>query len=227
MVSDWCRAIGRSATAYTSAIFPATPAARSRGLTCPMAGSEEAAPRSSSRRPTGRNARAPDRHIRNRSADGGSENRPAMQACSDRLRSSRAPTDAGRYDSFAQATAYDGVKSLRCRFAGALCLDLADGIDHGVKGEQRRGVAGFVIAHRFEHRDVGPYDINPPSSKLQSEHYILHCLRQRLATHLQAGPKHLQSQSVISGRLTQIAFRYEDQRKSFDGDNERPFWPAG
>ena len=40
--------------------------------------------------------------------------------------------------------------------AAALGLDLVDGVDHGVEGQQGRGMARLVVAHRLEHRDVGP-----------------------------------------------------------------------
>lgn len=78
------RASGHSARAYTSAIFRAAPRVRNRGPMCPRADSEGAGPRSSSRRPTGRTAPLPDRHIRSSWANAGSETRPAPQACSDR-----------------------------------------------------------------------------------------------------------------------------------------------
>ena len=35
-------------------------------------------------------------------------------------------------------------------------LDLADRIDHRVEGQHGRGMAGLVVAHRLEHRDIGP-----------------------------------------------------------------------
>ena len=46
----------------------------------------------------------------------------------------------------------------RCRLFG-LGLDLADGVDHGVEGQHGRGVAGLVVAHRLEQRDVGPFAV--------------------------------------------------------------------
>src|SRR5436309_66531 len=38
----------------------------------------------------------------------------------------------------------------------ALGLDLIDGIDHRIESQHGRGVTGLVVAHRLEHRDVGP-----------------------------------------------------------------------
>ena len=39
--------------------------------------------------------------------------------------------------------------------AGA-AFDLAERLDDGVEGQQGRGVAGLVVAHRLQHRDVRP-----------------------------------------------------------------------
>ena len=38
-----------------------------------------------------------------------------------------------------------------------LRLDLADGIDHGIEGQERRGVARLVVAHRLEELDLFPF----------------------------------------------------------------------
>jgi hypothetical protein len=95
MDPDWFRAIARSATAYTSAIFPATPRARNRAPKCRKGDSASVAPMSSSRRPIGRGDRLPDRHIRNRSAGAGSESWSVRRACNDRRRSSPARSGEG------------------------------------------------------------------------------------------------------------------------------------
>src|SRR4249920_963277 len=47
-------------------------------------------------------------------------------------------------------------RGLRGVFGAAPGLNLADGIDYRVEGEQGRGVARLVVAHRLEHGDVGP-----------------------------------------------------------------------
>src|SRR5271156_1985510 len=44
----------------------------------------------------------------------------------------------------------------RRRFGVALGFDLADGVDHGVEGQKRGGVARLVVAYRLEHGDIGP-----------------------------------------------------------------------
>jgi hypothetical protein len=90
VMARWRRASGRTATADTSARPPVLSAARCQFQTCPTVGSAIAAPASSSRHPTGRNARSPRRHRPSRSADAGSYIRPAATACAGRSRSPRA-----------------------------------------------------------------------------------------------------------------------------------------
>ncbi len=75
-----------------------------------------------------------------------------------RPRDSRAP-DAGAPAArrLAAVSCSEGQRSGgRRRFCAAAPLDLADGVDHRVEGQQRRGMARLVVAHRLEHRDVGP-----------------------------------------------------------------------
>src|SRR5579883_2183512 len=38
----------------------------------------------------------------------------------------------------------------------ALGLDLIDGIDHRIEGQQRGRVSRLVVAHRLQHRDIAP-----------------------------------------------------------------------
>jgi len=78
------RASGRNAMASTSAHSPAMCRARNRARTCRTAGSATAAPRSSSRRPTGHSDRSPLRRNASRSAGAGTRSRRAGRAYSDR-----------------------------------------------------------------------------------------------------------------------------------------------
>jgi hypothetical protein len=81
--------------AGTIARRPVLSAVRCLFRKCPRAGNATTAPASSSHRPTGQNARSPRRRRPNRSADGGSCNRPVARACAGKSRSSRARHCAG------------------------------------------------------------------------------------------------------------------------------------
>ncbi len=59
-----------------------------------------------------------------------------------------------------------------------LRLDLVDRVDHGVEGQQRGGVARLVVAHRFEHRDVGPFAVRGRCAVLLQ--HLAHGLAQAL-----------------------------------------------
>jgi hypothetical protein len=67
----------------------ASSAERCRSPRCPRVGSATAAPASSIRRPTTRNARSLRRRRPNRSADGGNCSRPRATACAGKSRSAR------------------------------------------------------------------------------------------------------------------------------------------
>src|SRR5262249_2452899 len=49
------------------------------------------------------------------------------------------------------------VGLLRGSLRAPLGLDLADGLDHRVEGQKRRGMARLVVAHGLEYGDVGPF----------------------------------------------------------------------
>ena len=46
-------------------------------------------------------------------------------------------------------------------------LDFSDRIDHRIEGQQRRGVARLVVAHRLQHGDVGPFALRRRAVFLQ------------------------------------------------------------
>src|SRR5437588_2497534 len=52
-------------------------------------------------------------------------------------------------------------------------FDLADGVDHGVEGQQGRGMPGLVVAHRFEQGDVGPFALRGTAVFLQHPAHVL------------------------------------------------------
>ena len=88
------------------------------------------------------------------------------RACSDRLSPDRGRARRGAWrQEFGDRAATYSAAVLRRGFAAALGLDLADGVDHGVEGQQRRGVARLVVAHRFEHRDIGPLCRRPAARR--------------------------------------------------------------
>src|ERR1051326_6375215 len=149
-----CRASGRSAKAHTTGLFPAMPPARGRAPRCRADGSAEAAPAPSSPRPTGRICRSPRRHIPSRSANAGSASRRAAKGCGDRPGSGRVPQAVGHGS---RHRAGKGASLFRGCGAAALRFDLVDRGDHRIEGQHGGGMARLVIAHRLEHRDVGPF----------------------------------------------------------------------
>ena len=64
-------------------------------------------------------------------------------------------------------TGMGGACPLRRRRLLRPGFDLADGVDHGVEGQHGRGVAGLVVAHRFEQGDVGPLALRGSAVFLQ------------------------------------------------------------
>src|SRR3954470_5457413 len=138
----------RTAREYTNAPLAAPFRARDRCRMCPMDGSARFARASSMIRPTVHNGRAPHRRIRSRSEGGDSESRPAARACIGRLSPGR-----GRRGEGCAAGSLGGFRWRTLR------LDLVDRVDHRVEGEQRGGMPRLVVAHGFEHPDVGPLAI--------------------------------------------------------------------
>ena len=55
------------------------------------------------------------------------------------------------------AAAKSAYSAACARLLSALRLDLVDRRHHRIEGEQGRGVARLVVAHRLQHRDVGPF----------------------------------------------------------------------
>jgi hypothetical protein len=137
-------------------------AAHCRSRKCPRAGTATDAPRSSSRRPTARNARSPRRHRPNRLANDGSCNRPTATACAGKPRSSRAPHCAAGVAP--RRRSRDNAMSVRVNVSWAGCCNHVRGFARfpGMEPRHRRYLSHTWgnIACLGWHCNRGPMDDN-------------------------------------------------------------------
>src|SRR5262249_18694359 len=167
--SHSCRASGRTARGGTSAPASASGEARSRVRPCRRDDTAQGGRASSTPLPIIRDARSLRPRTPSKLAGVDSACRSAATACSDRVSPVRVQTRAARA-AWPRTSRSVTIREAWPSLLGSLLrlpLDLVNGIDHSIEGEQRRGMARVVIPYRLQNLEIRPFSFRRPAVFLQ------------------------------------------------------------